>query len=194
MNPEVNTSPEPKKFKKHAPPLNYLYAAKPRVPPPMSLTPITEEEWSQFEGKARWDSVVALRGPDLTNSDTLKWFTSSVIRYKMSGVMRVGGLVNRQLPFVVLPLGHDLTGSKGFDCAHFIGHIYEAANWLHIPIAPCSPDLWKQILSGKVYYTESQQLLRDELPEGSSFKAQLEHMVGKKCFDNTPIVSPEEGF
>jgi hypothetical protein len=96
-----------------------------------SLPALTQAEWDAFNGKARWDSIVALRGPDLIGSETLKWFSTAVIRWRLSGVMRVGGLVNNRLPFVVVP-GHSL-GRKPFDLSHWSDHVITAASWLSIP-------------------------------------------------------------
>lgn len=123
----------------------------------IKLTPISEEAWSQFSGKAKWDCVVALRGPDLVYSANLKWFTSSVIRYALSKVMRVGGLVNTSLPMVILP-ENDAWGGyqvpKGnFDGGHFLGHILEAAEYLSIPIAKVPAETYNLVYQpGQHYY------------------------------------------
>lgn len=123
--------------------------AKPKKPKPPkvdALKPITEEEWAKLEPKGKWDSIVALRGPDLKNSDLLKWFTSSVIRWKLSGVMRVGGLVNNQVPFVVLPYHNQDTSN--FSGQHFSGHVRDAAMWLGIPALAVSSKVWSYLLKG----------------------------------------------
>lgn len=41
----------------------------------------------------------------MPNSETVKWFTTSVIRGKMRKVMRVGGTVNTDLDLIILPNG-----------------------------------------------------------------------------------------
>lgn len=125
------------------------YVSKaPKRSKPQGMVPLTKEEWDALNPKAQWDSIVALRGPDLKNSDTLKWFTSSVIRYRLSNAMRVGGLVNSSLPYVVLP--KDYPQEKEFSISHFTGHIYEAANWLSIPTVNVPGDVYKQLLQNQV--------------------------------------------
>ncbi len=124
------------------------------------IIPITPEEWSSFSGKAKWDSQVALRGPDILNSSVLKWFTSSVIRHRLSGVMRVGGLINNEIPFVILPSG-PVPQSKPFDFTHFCEHVHESADWLSIPIAWVPGDIWKKamFLPGGSYMNALMEIL-----------------------------------
>ena len=98
---------------------------------------ITKLQWEGLSGKERWDIIVALRGPDVRNSDTLKWFTTAVIRYHASAVMRVGGLVNNHTPFVLGALDPHLykpVGPRSWDLEHFFIHTVEAAALLHVPI------------------------------------------------------------
>lgn len=126
---------------------------KKKKPIQVSIPPITQSEWEAMEGKAKWDSIVGLRGPDLRYSDTLKFFTTSVIRHRMSGVMRVGGMVNSKLPFVVLP--KDPPKDLGqFSTTHFVGHIREAASWLKIPAVHVSSKVWTKMLDGTSNYYE----------------------------------------
>lgn len=110
----------------------------------------TQEEWDAMDGKSRWDSIVALRGPDLINSTVVKFFTSSVVRYKLGAIMRTGGVINNNLPFVVLPAGASFSqpGNVTFDWSHFLGHIYEAALILKIPIVWVTKDVWKNAVGG----------------------------------------------
>lgn len=130
-------------------PLTQKYVVKPKksikVDLPSVIEPITLEKWDSMDPKARWDSIVALRGPDLRNSDALKFMTSSVIRWRLSKVMRVGGLVNPHLPFVITSGGFD---KSNFSLTHFIGHIYEAANWLRIPSVNIPGPIMEKIMSG----------------------------------------------
>jgi hypothetical protein len=133
------TLPKKKKVK--------LQPPAPKFKPAEGVEPISQSAWDQMEGKARWDSIVALRGPDLRNSDTLKWFTTSVIRYKLHQIMRVGGMVNDRLPFVVLPKMHGKDAGN-FSASHFIGHINEAACWLNIPRVHVGPEIWAKMLDG----------------------------------------------
>lgn len=92
--------------------------------------PLQKEVWESFDGKAKWDIMSALRGPDF-RSQTLKWFATSVIRGRMREVIRVGGMVNEDLPLVIVPT----IGSSGFgkfDVSHWRSHVVEAANWLQL--------------------------------------------------------------
>lgn len=114
--------------------------------PPMILEPLQQATWDQMSGKARWDSIVALRGPDLVGSDALKYFTTSVIRYRLSKIMRVGGMINERLGFVCLPSGLCLSSNPSpFDATHFLNHVMEAAGWLDIPICYVPPDAYTVI-------------------------------------------------
>lgn len=158
--------------------------AKPNACP---LLPLTNEEWEKMSGKARWDSIVALRGPDLIGSDTLKWFTTSVIRYRLGQVMRTGGLVNSHLGFVVLPEGCYTTKStKPFDVGHFLNHVAEAATWLSVPIAWCSQDIFGKILSGE-HYTKVYAVLEKELSD--PYKARLRQLLGPWNFPDETLPS-----
>lgn len=113
----------------------------------LTLTPLTQEEWDELDPKARWDSQVALRGPDLASSDTLKYFTTSVIRYRMSKVMRVGGMVNSAIPFVVVPYTMPLDKKGGFSISHFTGHILDASMWLKIPRCVVKADTYVNLMA-----------------------------------------------
>ena len=114
----------------------------------ISLDQLTDAEWSQMDGKARWDSMVALRGPDYLHSERVKQVTTSVIRYRMGGIMRVGGMVNRTLPFVILPDNSQANSSGPFDWCHFLGHVQEAAQWLNIPICWVPSSAWFSVVLG----------------------------------------------
>lgn len=157
-----------------------------------NLTPLpklTEDEWAKFEGKARWDSIVGLRGPDLVNSSTLKWFTSSVIRHKMSGIMRVGGLVNSTLPFVVLPELYSEVpvprGRGGFDWHHFADHVREAADWLDIPKCEVPGTVWATLLTSNNMVRSAFDLIK-VAPE--PYKAMLESYIVSQGF--SPDINP----
>lgn len=156
---------------------------KPKVPTTYQrLTPITPEDWAKLSPKAQWDSIVALRGPDLRNSDTLKWFTSSVIRWKLSGIMRVGGMVNDRLPFVVLPGFYDnpLSAPKGdFSGSHFAGHVQEAAMWLQVPVVGINPETWALILKGgSTAKVKALEFLRDADGLPPQVKASAIYLLG----------------
>lgn len=129
------------------------------------LEPISQDLWAKLTGKQKWDSIVALRGPDMVGSGVLKYLTSSIIRYKLSGVMRVGGLVNQSIPFVVLPSerGYDRPRSN-FDLGHFLGHIYDAAAILNIPVAYVTWEAYKAVvIGGSEYYDHACFKLLDHL-------------------------------
>lgn len=106
------------------------------------ITPLTQAEWDHFHDKAKWDSIVALRGPDLVGSQNLKYFTTSVIRWRMSGVLQTGphGLINDRVPFVIIPSVDRRLGRGEFDFHHFLSHVGEAAGYLHIPTCHAPSD------------------------------------------------------
>jgi hypothetical protein len=148
----------------------------PTYKPLSGVEPLSQAAWDQMEGKARWDSIVALRGPDLRNSDTLKWFTTSVIRYKLHQIMRVGGMVNDRLPFVVLPKMHG-KDSGTFSISHFVGHIQEAAAWLNIPRVHVSSEIWAKMLDGHTSRQHVTAMIGLE-SEDPSVKSWAESMIG----------------
>lgn len=111
------------------------------------LKPISSERWAEFDPKSKWDCIVALRGPDLRRSQVVKFLTTSVIRYVLSGVMRTGGLINNKLPFVVIPSGWEPEGN--WDSGHFFGHIYEATELLGIPRIILAPADWEKVVTEK---------------------------------------------
>lgn len=147
------------------------------------IEPLTVDQWEKMNGKARWDSVVALRGPDMVNSNILKWFTNSIIRHKMSGIMRVGGLVNQSIPFVVIPAPpHREKGS--FDAQHFLDHIHVAAVWLGIKVVQAPRSAWEIILGASSTY-QAEKALASLLPD--PFK---EYLVTKTASDIDDYLSP----
>lgn len=105
------------------------------------MEPISKSTWEEMGGKAKWDSIVALRGPDLKGSELLKMFTTSVIRHRLSGVMRVGGQIS-QLGCIVVPNGAIIKSDK-FDDQHFFAHVREAAYHLAIPIVSMEASVYK---------------------------------------------------
>lgn len=109
------------------------------------MKPITKVKWEKFSGKERWDCIVALRGPDCTNPGLMKWFTTAVIRWRMSQVMRIGGMVNDALGCIIIPeLALPITSP--FSLAHFIQHTWEAAVNLDIPILRVDLSTWEKAL------------------------------------------------
>ena len=119
------------------------------------MAEMTKTRWEDLNGKGQWDIMVALRGPDCQYGETVKWFTTSVIRGHMRGIFRVGGLVNPDLKIVVLPAGDTGSASEKFDAAgkygwnhrHFCEHVATAAMWIKIPILCIEGDLWHKAMS-----------------------------------------------
>ena len=116
---------------------------------------MTKSKFESLGDKAQWDIKVALRGPDSHYGETLKWFTTAVIRGKMRGVFRVGGLVNEDLDLVVIPSGELSTADKaaykaagefGWNYSHFAEHISTAARWLDIPILLVEAAVWHEAM------------------------------------------------
>ena len=116
---------------------------------PKRLKPLTMEEWVCLTDKERWDCIVALRGPDLIESQTVKYFTSSIIRWKLSKITRVGGLINDSVPFLIIP---DKPPSGNWDGSHFFNHIQEAALILHIPVAIIPLSEWEALKGTRADY------------------------------------------
>ena len=106
---------------------------------------MTKTEWATLNGKQQWDVQVALRGPDCQHSEPIKWLTTSVIRWAMHTVMRVGGTLNDDLKCVVVPsdthiLDRELRQERSRDqlvlCwspQHFFNHVVEAAQVCGLP-------------------------------------------------------------
>lgn len=170
----------------------------PPVPTPKKLLPIeplTQAEWDNMGGKARWDSQVALRGPDLVSSQIVKWFSTSIIRHRMSAVMRVGGLVNSEFPFIVIPsLGYRPNKGRrdAFDFSHFVGHVFEAANWLGIPVAHVPFEAWKATILAGMDPLHCIAKLHGWLP--SAFKEEVERRLKDTGVEPEPTtwLTPEK--
>ena len=106
---------------------------------------MTKEKWEKLTTKAQWDIQAAFRGPDLKSSNLVKWWTTSVIRGQMKNVTRVGGLVNDNLPMVIVPQDWKVVSEQGhFDSYHFLEHVMTAAQYLYIPIASLPGDWWRE--------------------------------------------------
>ena len=116
---------------------------------------MTKTQWGALSEKAKWDIKVALRGPDSSYGETLKWFTTSVIRGQMRDIFRVGGLVNHDLSLVIVPGGRSEKVDRlyseiehyAWNYHHFIDHISTAAEHLGVPIMRIEPDLWHKVMS-----------------------------------------------
>ena len=106
---------------------------------------MTKTQWAELTGKQQWDVMVALRGPDCQHSENIKWVTTSVIRWALHTIMRVGGTLNDDLRVVVVPASGGLGLDKpirdqmskdrvrSWSPSHFFQHVDEAAQVLGIP-------------------------------------------------------------
>jgi len=110
----------------------------------------TQEQWDALSEKGQWDIKVALRGPDSYYGETLKWFTTAVIRGTVRKLFRVGGTVNRDLKLVILPINDGIYQAKkektSWNSNHFVEHIMTAADWLQIPVLYIPASLWHEVM------------------------------------------------
>lgn len=137
-------------------------------------TYLTEEQWDNFNEKAQWDVKVALRGPDSYYGETLKWYTTSVIRGYCSKVFRVGGTVNKDLRLIILPNDHGHSNSydkTSWNAGHFIEHVELAAYWLKLPTLWVRPDQWHTYFS-KYDIRKAGNALLENKYDGENQKAQ----------------------
>ena len=114
---------------------------------------MTREQWDSLCEKGQWDVKVALRGPDSYFGETLKWFTTAVIRGQMKDIFRVGGSVNPDLKLVILPKSDYHTevieenlGRNAWNSGHFIEHVRQAADWMGIPTLKIPRELWNSTM------------------------------------------------
>lgn len=127
---------------------------------------MNREHWEGLSEKGQWDIKVALRGPDSYFGETLKWFTTAVIRGQVREIFRVGGSVNSDLKLVILPKGYtyDNSGPEqatrfSWNASHFIEHISQAATWLGIPVLKIPRDLWNQTMQRSSYVQAAKEIL-----------------------------------
>lgn len=148
------------------------------------MAEMTKSRWEELCGKGQWDIMVALRGPDSMYGETVKWFTTSVIRGHMRGVFRIGGLINTDLKAIVLPAGDsgsagakfDAAGKYGWNHHHFCEHVATAANWMKIPILTVEADVWHKAMSKGSSLSAAQMIL--EAAESYKAKAKGESLYG----------------
>ena len=116
---------------------------------------MNREQWDSLSDKGQWDIKVALRGPDSYFGETLKWFTTAVIRGQMKEVFHVGGSVNSDLKLVILPRSSHYSeepstesqhGKFSWNSSHFIEHVRQAADWMGIPVLKIPRELWNQTM------------------------------------------------
>jgi hypothetical protein len=114
---------------------------------------LTKDSWNSLTEKAQWDIKTALRGPDCFNSEYLKFWTTSVIRYTCREAFRVGGSLNQQISFVIVPSGKYTSPIKpehfafGFNWGHFAEHVRDAAEYLGLPTVQIKPELYLMTLT-----------------------------------------------
>jgi len=132
------------------------------------MTPITKEEWANFNHKMQWDIITALRGPDIRDSHTMKYYTTGVIRFRMNQITSTHGSVTPDLGVVVLPDPFPHYHEEGLELSwrgralepekaqyphiafwspeHFLQHVAEAAQYLSIPIVWCPMEVWEEAM------------------------------------------------
>jgi len=115
---------------------------------------MTRQKWLNLTEKQRWDVMVALRGPDIHKSTTLKWYTTAVIRAQVFPIIRCEGgsaTVNDRDSFVVVP---NYVGSNEgtFDLDHFIGHIHKACEPLDLKMVKIPWEAYQAGLREDIYH------------------------------------------
>lgn len=110
------------------------------------LEPLTKKEWKTFTGKAQWDSMMGLRGPDyLTKAGyKIKFSSASVLRWRMRKIIRVGGLVNEIYDRVIIPSNYQYFKIGSWHGEHYYGHIHDAAGYLSVPIIWVDGEKWHE--------------------------------------------------
>lgn len=157
---------------------------------------MTKENWKLLSKKQQWDILVALRGPDIRNSEVIKNFTTGVIRRAMSTVIRVGGQLS-DLNFVAVPSGTVFKGLTGgplqIDLDHFCLHTREAAENLGVPVLYVSVSVWEQMVlahnrtaSAAILY---KWLAANDIAEESHYTKCMQSL--KDCYGHYMV--PEEG-
>lgn len=172
---------------------------------------LTKEGWKELGPKAQWDVQVALRGPDCNNSETIKWFSTAVIRGHVRNVMRTGGTNNTDLHLVIIPEGWQylpLYNSEDkelkktlraqhpllfWNASHFLQHVIEAAQWLSIPMGWVESEVW--IKGSMLHATEMGKLLilsmkKLDINSKENIEELERHM---KTFERKPYHSGEWG-
>lgn len=127
---------------------------------------MNREQWEALADKGQWDVKVALRGPDSYFGETLKWFTTAVIRGQVREIFRVGGSVNSDLKLVILPKGYtyDNPGPEAeskfsWNATHFIEHVGQAATWLGIPTLKIPRELWNKTMQRSRHEQAAREIL-----------------------------------
>ena len=137
---------------------------------------MTKSGWADLSDKAQWDIKVALRGPDANFPETLKWFTTSVIRGQVREVFRVGGLVNADLNLVVLPYGSLEEEDSSYppqpfrwNYDHFFTHVQEAAFHLGVPKLQLPGQTYRRIMLINSATKAAKEMIAASEAEGAEF-------------------------
>lgn len=128
---------------------------------------LTKDFWNNLTDKARWDIMVAMRGPDSNYGETLKWYTTSVLRGRVRKIYRVGGTVNSDLKLVVLPesFHYSPSSKRGWNCTHFLEHIRDAATWMNLPILYINTEVWHRVMSTMSVVNAGVTILKETKPD-----------------------------
>ncbi len=116
---------------------------------------MTKTRWAELSEKQQWDVQVALRGPDCQYSESIKWVTTSVIRWALHTIMRVGGILNEDLKLIIIPsdcwsLNKEVKHATRVMCwspQHFFQHVAEAAKVCEIPVVSVPNVIYIQAVS-----------------------------------------------
>lgn len=132
---------------------------------------MTKAEWDDLSAKAQWDIKVALRGPDSYYGETLKWYTTSVIRGQIRDVFRVGGTINTTLEAIITPKRGCLLGadSTTWNHNHFIEHVRLAATHLRIQDIKIPFNLWHKVMQSSCTWRAARMIMKEYEEEDSSF-------------------------
>ena len=109
---------------------------------------MTLTEWNALNDKGQWDIKVALRGPDCPgDSETIKWYSTAVLRGQLTNVFRVGGTINTHLKMIILPTDGD---GQEWGAHHWVDHVHTAAYWMRLPtVLVPGPAYWKAVSRGR---------------------------------------------
>ena len=122
---------------------------------------MTKSQWEDLSGKQRWDTLVALRGPDCQHSENIKWFSTGVLRWSLHTVIRVGGTLNQTFKHILVPSEINLTerliratsslSTLAWSPTHFFQHLREAADVCGINVYDIPSDVyWEAMAEGDV--------------------------------------------
>lgn len=126
---------------------------------------ITKSTFEALSEKEKWDIFVAMRGPDCQFSETVKYYTTSVLRFWMSKVIRVGGLVNHDLKLILIPkwgiekYSGTIPGWQkdhtSWNYDHFFEHVRSAAQALGVPELKIDAATWFDAMEKSEHYVHA---------------------------------------